>query len=103
MNQPRAPKEGSGQEVRAAAARGLVPVLTDRGSLAGLDEHSVIARDRSLLKELCYGTCRRLPRLEALANQLLKQPLKNATATSRPCYWWVFINYSICASPPMQR
>ncbi|MEG3080697.1 16S rRNA (cytosine(967)-C(5))-methyltransferase RsmB [Halomonas sp. 5021] len=76
MNQPRAPKEGSGLEVRAAAAKGLVPVLTDKGSLAGLDEHSVIARDRSLLKELCYGTCRRLPRLEALAGQLLKQPFK---------------------------
>lgn len=67
---------GSGQEVRAAAARALVPVLTDQGSLAGLDEHSVIARDRGLLKELCFGTCRRLPRLEALAQQLLKQPLK---------------------------
>jgi 16S rRNA (cytosine967-C5)-methyltransferase len=76
MNQPRSPKAGSGQEVRAAAARGLVPVLTDQGSLATLDEHSVIARDRSLLKELCYGTCRRLPRLEALADQLLKQPFK---------------------------
>ncbi|WP_083001193.1 16S rRNA (cytosine(967)-C(5))-methyltransferase RsmB [Halomonas sp. GT] len=76
MSQNRPPKGGSGQEVRAAAARSLVPVLTDQGSLAGLDEHSVIARDRSLLKELCYGTCRRLPRLEALASALLKQPFK---------------------------
>ncbi|AYF32853.1 16S rRNA (cytosine(967)-C(5))-methyltransferase RsmB [Vreelandella alkaliphila] len=76
MSQNRPPKGGSGQEVRAAAARALVPVLTDQGSLAGLDEHSVIARDRSLLKELCYGTCRRLPRLEALAGALLKQPFK---------------------------
>ena len=46
---------GSGLDVRAAAARSLVPILTDKGSLAGLDEHSVIARDRALLKELCYG------------------------------------------------
>ncbi|ASK19897.1 MULTISPECIES: 16S rRNA (cytosine(967)-C(5))-methyltransferase RsmB [unclassified Halomonas] len=76
MSQNRPPKGGSGQEVRAAAARALVPVLTDQGSLAGLDEHSVIARDRSLLKELCYGTCRRLPRLEALARTLLKQSFK---------------------------
>lgn len=76
MSQNRPPKGGSGKEVRAAAARALVPVLTDQGSLAGLDEHSVIARDRSLLKELCYGTCRRLPRLEALAGALLKQPFK---------------------------
>ena len=76
MSQQRPAKGGSGQEVRAAAARALVPVLTDKGSLAGLDEHSVVARDRGLLKELCYGTCRRLPRLEALANKLLKQPFK---------------------------
>lgn len=76
MNSPRSPQTGSGQDVRAAAARALTPVLSDKGSLAGLDEHSVITRDRALLKELCYGTCRRLPRLEALANELLKQPFK---------------------------
>ncbi|WP_252106753.1 MULTISPECIES: 16S rRNA (cytosine(967)-C(5))-methyltransferase RsmB [unclassified Halomonas] len=70
------PQEGSGQEVRAAAARALAPVLSEQGSLAGLDEHSVIARDRGLLKELCYGSCRRLPRLEAIAGKLLKQPFK---------------------------
>ena len=71
---------GSGLDVRAAAARSLVPILTDKGSLAGLDEHSVIARDRALLKELCYGTCRRLPRLQALASRLLKQPFKKRDA-----------------------
>tara|TARA_R110001599_G_scaffold57236_1_gene157509 strand:- start:427 stop:1764 length:1338 start_codon:yes stop_codon:yes gene_type:complete len=77
MSQKRPPPSGgSGQEVRAAAARALAPVLSDQGSLAGLDEHSVVARDRGLLKELCFGTCRRLPRLEALASVLLKQPLK---------------------------
>ena len=77
MSQKRPPQNaGSGQEVRAAAARALAPVLSDQGSLAGLDEHSVVARDRGLLKELCFGTCRRLPRLEALAGTLLKQPFK---------------------------
>ncbi|WP_235041330.1 16S rRNA (cytosine(967)-C(5))-methyltransferase RsmB [Vreelandella profundi] len=77
MNQKRSPQSGgSGQEVRAAAARALAPVLSDQGSLAGLDDHSVVARDRGLLKELCFGTCRRLPRLEALAGVLLKQPFK---------------------------
>lgn len=77
MSQKRPPQNaGSGQEVRAAAARALAPVLSDQGSLAGLDEHSVVARDRGLLKELCFGTCRRLPRLEALAGALLKQPFK---------------------------
>nr|WP_289094574.1 16S rRNA (cytosine(967)-C(5))-methyltransferase RsmB [uncultured Halomonas sp.] len=80
MSQQRPAKGGSGLDVRAAAARSLVPVLTDKGSLASLDEHSVVARDRGLLKELCYGTCRRLPRLEALASQLLKQPFKKRDA-----------------------
>lgn len=67
---------GSGLEVRAAAARALVPILTAQGSLASLDEQSVVARDRALLKELCYGVCRRLPRLEALTALLLRQPFK---------------------------
>ncbi|MGO1394141.1 MAG: 16S rRNA (cytosine(967)-C(5))-methyltransferase RsmB [Halomonas sp.] len=77
MSQKRSPQSGgSGQEVRAAAARALAPVLSDQGSLAGMDDHSVVARDRGLLKELCFGSCRRLPRLEALASVLLKQPFK---------------------------
>ena len=81
MSQKRAAQNGrasgnSGQDVRAAAARALAPVIAQQGSLANLDEHSVVARDRSLLKELCFGTCRQLPRLEALANNLLKQPFK---------------------------
>ena len=77
MTPPRDTQSGStGVEVRAAAARGLTPVLKDQGSLAGLNEHSVIPRDRALLKELCFGTCRHLPRLEALAGVLLRQPFK---------------------------
>ncbi|WNK20834.1 16S rRNA (cytosine(967)-C(5))-methyltransferase RsmB [Halomonas piscis] len=70
------PADATGTDVRAAAARGLAPVLKDQGSLAGLNEASVAPRDRALLKELCFGTCRHLPRLEALAGELLRQPLK---------------------------
>ncbi|WP_346795715.1 16S rRNA (cytosine(967)-C(5))-methyltransferase RsmB [Halomonas sp. Bachu 37] len=76
MNRAKPTTGGSGKEVRAAAARALVPVITAKGSLASLDEHSVIARDRALFKELCFGTCRRLPRIEALAALLLKQAFK---------------------------
>src|SRR5690554_6551450 len=65
-----------GLAVRAAAARALVPVITGKGSLTGLDDHQVVARDRSLFKALCYGTCRTLPRLEALAAKLLVKPFK---------------------------
>ncbi|MEC9482955.1 MAG: 16S rRNA (cytosine(967)-C(5))-methyltransferase RsmB [Halomonas sp.] len=66
----------SGQGVRVAAARALVPVLTGKGSLASLDDSSVPTRDRAFLRALCYGVCRTLPRLEALAAELLRSPFK---------------------------
>jgi len=65
-----------GLAVRAAAARALAPVIAGKGSLTGLDDHQVVARDRALFKALCYGTCRTLPRLEALAAKLLVKPFK---------------------------
>ncbi|GAA0564113.1 16S rRNA (cytosine(967)-C(5))-methyltransferase RsmB [Halomonas salifodinae] len=77
MNDRRPP---NGQEVRAAAARNLVPVITAKGSLANLDEGQVGSRDRGLLRELCYGVCRTQPRLEALASRLLKHPFKRRDA-----------------------
>ncbi len=40
----------------------------------------VVARDRGLFKELCFGTCRTLPRLEALAGKLLEKPFKTRDA-----------------------
>ncbi|GGX94297.1 ribosomal RNA small subunit methyltransferase B [Litchfieldella qijiaojingensis] len=69
-----------GQAVRAAAARALVPVITDRGSLASLDDSQVALRDRGFLRALCYGVCRTLPRLEALASELLRSPFKSRDA-----------------------
>ncbi|WP_458524453.1 16S rRNA (cytosine(967)-C(5))-methyltransferase RsmB [Onishia taeanensis] len=72
-----APADGQGgQGLRAEAARALVPILTARGSLASLDDSRVAPRDRALLREICYGVCRTLPRLEALAAVLLKSPFK---------------------------
>ncbi|MBB3191429.1 16S rRNA (cytosine(967)-C(5))-methyltransferase RsmB [Halomonas cerina] len=68
--------QDNGLAVRAAAARALAPVITGKGSLTGLDDHQVVARDRALFKALCYGTCRTLCRLEALAGKLLEKPFK---------------------------
>ncbi|AMC99310.1 MULTISPECIES: 16S rRNA (cytosine(967)-C(5))-methyltransferase RsmB [Halomonas] len=68
--------QDGGQAVRVSAARALVPVITGKGSLADLDDHQVVSRDRALFKAMCYGVCRTLPRLEALAAQLLKTPFK---------------------------
>ncbi|WP_136254051.1 16S rRNA (cytosine(967)-C(5))-methyltransferase RsmB [Onishia niordana] len=72
-----APAEGqNGLSLRAEAARALVPILNARGSLASLDDSRVAPRDRALLREICYGVCRTLPRLEALAGVLLKSSFK---------------------------
>ncbi|WP_111413433.1 16S rRNA (cytosine(967)-C(5))-methyltransferase RsmB [Billgrantia lactosivorans] len=68
--------QDGGQAVRATAARALVPVITGKGSLNDLDDHQVVIRDRALFKAMCYGVCRTLPRLEALAERLLKSPFK---------------------------
>ncbi|MGJ8514778.1 16S rRNA (cytosine(967)-C(5))-methyltransferase RsmB [Carnimonas bestiolae] len=62
---------------RAVAAQLLVPVLAGKGSLAALDTLGVAERDKSLVKALCYGVCRTLPRLEALAALLLSRGFKS--------------------------
>lgn len=80
MSQDDKLQPSTGQAVRATAARALVPVITDQGSLAGLDTSQVTPRDRGLLRALCYGTCRTLPRLEALASELLRSPFKSRDA-----------------------
>ncbi|MBB3184846.1 16S rRNA (cytosine967-C5)-methyltransferase [Halomonas fontilapidosi] len=76
VHRSREDNRDNGLAVRAAAARALAPVITSKGSLTGLDDHQVVARDRSLFKALCFGTCRTLPRLEALAGKLLVKPFK---------------------------
>lgn len=70
----------SHNDVRATAARLLVPVLDGQGSLGHLDgglaAAGIASRDRGFAKALCYGVCRALPRLEALSSELLRQPFK---------------------------
>ncbi|WP_163647778.1 16S rRNA (cytosine(967)-C(5))-methyltransferase RsmB [Modicisalibacter sp. 'Wilcox'] len=67
-------------DVRAFAARQLAPVLASQGSLSGLDaalaDSGVATRDRGFAKALCFGVCRTQPRLQALAQELLRQPFK---------------------------
>jgi|TARA_B100000700_G_scaffold238812_4_gene265362 16S rRNA (cytosine967-C5)-methyltransferase len=76
QRQASADAQGGGQGLRAEAARALVPILAAKGSLSGLDDSRVAPRDRALLREICYGVCRTLPRLEALAGVLLRSPFK---------------------------
>lgn len=81
-NPSRAPASqapAAGAQARAAAARLVGAVLREGRSLtealerlAGLEQE----RDRPLVQELSYGTLRLLPRLQALARQLLNKPLR---------------------------
>ena len=70
----RHPAQGGQGPRRSGPRAGADPHC--KGSLAGLDDSRVAPRDRALLREICYGVCRALPRLEALAGVLLKKPFK---------------------------
>lgn len=66
-------------DVRAAAARVLADVLAGHSLNQALPPAltKVSERDRSLLQQLCYGTLRRGPRLQAILGQLLDKPLRD--------------------------
>ena len=65
-------------QCRANAARALARVI--EGSALDMPLQAMLqktpARDRALLRQLCYGTLRSYQRLEALLQQTLKKPLK---------------------------
>ncbi|GHC14281.1 ribosomal RNA small subunit methyltransferase B [Kushneria pakistanensis] len=71
---PQKPKRTMG--VRAHAALALAPVLNQRGALSGDVPEGVAPRDQGLYRALCFGVCRALPQLEALAERLLKSAFK---------------------------
>ncbi|MBK1731973.1 16S rRNA (cytosine(967)-C(5))-methyltransferase [Thiococcus pfennigii] len=77
---PRATTAGAGAEVRARAARVVQAVRADGRSLtvalAQLPPFDD-PRDRALTQELCFGTLRALPRLEALGAVLADRPVKS--------------------------
>ncbi len=65
-------------------------VLVQRQSLTPALAHGqgqVAERDRPLLRELSYGVLRQLPRLQALATQLLQRPLKAKDADIAALLW----------------
>jgi 16S rRNA (cytosine967-C5)-methyltransferase len=73
------PAASRGSDPRLQAARILQEVLQGRSLSDALPRHlskCKDSRDRSLIQELCYGVMRWLPRLERLAEALLKKPLK---------------------------
>ncbi len=69
-----------GQNPRAVAVSVLSRVLQDGQSLSSLlphSFHSLPPERRALAQELCYGTLRWAPRLQALLGHLMDKPLKS--------------------------
>jgi 16S rRNA (cytosine967-C5)-methyltransferase len=66
-------------DVRAAAARVIGEVLAGNSLNQALPPMlgRVSERNRGLLQQLCYGTLRQGPRLQATLNQLLDKPLRD--------------------------
>jgi 16S rRNA (cytosine967-C5)-methyltransferase len=65
--------------VRAAAAQVLAKILQGQGSLSSLlpaIQLQVVEKDRPLLQELCFGTCRYQPQLNAYVECLVDKPLR---------------------------
>ncbi len=72
-------KGGRHHDARSAAAAVLVQVLGEGRSLSAALPPALGAlppTERGLTQELCYGTLRWAPRLQALANLLLERPLR---------------------------
>ena len=65
-------------DTRAATARVLGEVMAGRSlsQVLPLFVDEVAPRDRSLLRQLCYGSLRHAPRLQAFVERLLDRPLK---------------------------
>src|SRR5687768_11193810 len=65
--------------VRGAAAQIISQILAAKGSLSSLLPAvlpKVADSDRPLLQELCFGTCRFYPQLQAYTECLLDKPLR---------------------------
>jgi 16S rRNA (cytosine967-C5)-methyltransferase len=65
--------------VRAAATQVLGQILRNQGSLSSLlpsISAKIADNDRPLLQELCFGTCRYHPQLQAYSECLLDKPLR---------------------------
>ncbi len=64
---------------RSASAQVLASVLAGKSLNQALPPllEKIEPRDRGLLQQLCYGTLRQLPRLDAIVSQLLTKPLRD--------------------------
>ena len=76
-------------DTRAAAASVLGEVLAGRSLNQALPPFvdQVEPRDRGLLRQLCYGSLRQAPRLQAFLERLLDKPLKERDRDIQGLLW----------------
>jgi 16S rRNA (cytosine967-C5)-methyltransferase len=76
-------------DTRAAAASVLGEVMAGRSLSQALPPFidQVEPRDRGLLRELCYGSLRQAPRLQAFLERLLDKPLKERDRDIQGLLW----------------
>jgi len=69
-------------DTRALAAQTIAGVFNGQSLTAALEKSlsSVAPSDRGLLQQLCYGTLREAPRLDAVLESLLERPMRNKDA-----------------------
>lgn len=67
--------------VRGLAALAIAPLLEDKGSLKQSLADSLQQcdeKDRSLLRQICFGTARNFPKLQLIAGVLLERPIRKS-------------------------
>ena len=73
--------------VRAAATQVITQILAAKGSLSSLlppASAKIADNDRALLQELCFGTCRFYPQLQAVEQRQRRRVLRAAVAHMQP-------------------
>ncbi|MGY8868891.1 MAG: 16S rRNA (cytosine(967)-C(5))-methyltransferase RsmB [Pseudomonadales bacterium] len=67
--------------VRGLAALAIAPLLEERGSLKQSLAESLQQcdeKDKSLLRQICFGTARNYPKLQLIADALLERPIRKS-------------------------
>jgi 16S rRNA (cytosine967-C5)-methyltransferase len=67
--------------VRGLAALAIAPLLEEKGSLKqSLADslHQCDEKDKSLLRQICFGTARNYPKLKLIADALLERPIRKS-------------------------
>ena len=75
---------------RVAAAEVVASVLRGQSLSALLPKYTnrVVEKDRSLFKEICFGSLRWYPQIALLIKQLIEKPKRKRPRNTRSHYMW---------------